>query len=90
MNIFNAKKIITKTNKTYFIFAGDPDDLVEKSDNSPLKDWRSNPNLTPLNLTYDVTPERFVTSVVTELGVLPITSAPVVLRFKLSEYGVLG
>ncbi|CAB3239666.1 unnamed protein product [Arctia plantaginis] len=68
---------------------GDPDDLVDKSDNnSPLKDWRSNPNLTPLNLTYDVTPASLVTAVVTELAILPCTSAPVVLRFKLSEYGV--
>uniref|UniRef100_A0A2A4J0R6 Translation initiation factor eIF2B subunit delta n=1 Tax=Heliothis virescens TaxID=7102 RepID=A0A2A4J0R6_HELVI len=68
---------------------GDPDDLIDKSDeNSPLKDWRSNPNLTPLNLTYDVTPPSLVTAVVTELAILPCTSAPVVLRFKLSEYGV--
>ncbi|XP_037867267.1 translation initiation factor eIF-2B subunit delta isoform X1 [Bombyx mori] len=68
---------------------GDPDDLLEKSDdNSPLKDWRSNLNLTPLNLTYDVTPPCLITAVVTELAILPCTSAPVVLRFKLSEYGV--
>ncbi|CAH0592201.1 unnamed protein product [Chrysodeixis includens] len=68
---------------------GDPDDLIDKNDeNSPLKDWRTNPNLTPLNLTYDVTPPSLVTAVVTELAILPCTSAPVVLRFKLSEYGV--
>ncbi|XP_075992595.1 eukaryotic translation initiation factor 2B subunit delta isoform X2 [Anticarsia gemmatalis] len=68
---------------------GDPDDFIDKSDeNSPLKDWRSNPNLTPLNLTYDVTPASLVTAVVTELAILPCTSAPVVLRFKLSEYGI--
>ncbi|CAK1601674.1 unnamed protein product [Parnassius mnemosyne] len=68
---------------------GDPDDLIDKTDeNSPLKDWRSNPNLTLLNLTYDVTPPSLVTAVVTELAILPCTSAPVVLRFKLSEYGM--
>ncbi|KAG6465024.1 hypothetical protein O3G_MSEX014884 [Manduca sexta] len=68
---------------------GDPDDLIDKNDeNSPLKDWRSNPNLTPLNLTYDITPPSLVTAVVTELAILPCTSAPVVLRFKLSEYGM--
>ncbi|KAI8438103.1 hypothetical protein MSG28_010737 [Choristoneura fumiferana] len=68
---------------------GDPDDLIDKSDpNSPLKDWRSNCNLTPLNLMYDVTPPSLVTAVVTELAILPCTSAPVVLRFKLSEYGI--
>ncbi|XP_045778317.1 translation initiation factor eIF-2B subunit delta isoform X2 [Maniola jurtina] len=68
---------------------GDPDDIIDKTDdNSPLKDWRSNPNLTLLNLTYDVTPPSLVTAVVTELAILPCTSAPVVLRFKLSEYGL--
>lgn len=72
-----------------FNFPGDPDDLIDRSDdNSPLKDWRSNPNLTPLNLLYDVTPPSLVTAVVTELAILPCTSAPVVLRFKLSEYGI--
>ncbi|XP_063617048.1 translation initiation factor eIF2B subunit delta [Cydia splendana] len=70
---------------------GDPDDLIDKSDpDSPLKDWRNNPNLTPLNLTYDVTPPSLVTAVVTELAILPCTSAPVVLRFKLSEYGIVA
>ncbi|XP_047985325.1 translation initiation factor eIF-2B subunit delta [Leguminivora glycinivorella] len=70
---------------------GDPDDLIDKSDpDSPLKDWRNNPNLTPLNLMYDVTPPSLVTAVVTELAILPCTSAPVVLRFKLSEYGIVA
>ncbi|XP_063548946.1 translation initiation factor eIF2B subunit delta [Cydia strobilella] len=70
---------------------GDPDDLIDKSDpDSPLKDWRNNPNLTPLNLMYDVTPPSLVTAVVTELAILPCTSAPVVLRFKLSEYGIMA
>ncbi|XP_013177068.1 PREDICTED: translation initiation factor eIF-2B subunit delta isoform X2 [Papilio xuthus] len=70
---------------------GDPDDLIDKTDeNSPLKDWRSNPNLTLLNLTYDVTPPSLVTAVVTELAILPCTSAPVVLRIKPSEYSPLG
>ncbi|XP_072946946.1 uncharacterized protein [Epargyreus clarus] len=68
---------------------GDPDDLIDKSDeNSPLKDWRSHPNLSLLNLTYDLTPPSLITAVVTEHGILPCTSAPVVLRFKLSEYGI--
>nr|XP_032529005.1 translation initiation factor eIF-2B subunit delta [Danaus plexippus plexippus] len=68
---------------------GDPEDLIDKTDeNSPLKDWQSNPNLNLLNLTYDVTPPSLVTAVVTELAILPCTSAPVVLRFKLSEYGI--
>ncbi|XP_050680662.1 translation initiation factor eIF-2B subunit delta [Leptidea sinapis] len=68
---------------------GDPEALIDKTDgNSPLKDWHSNPNLTLLNLAYDVTPPSLVTAVVTELAILPCTSAPVVLRFKSSEYGL--
>ena len=42
--------------------------------------WRENPNLSLLNLEYDTTPAEFVTVVVTEVGVLPPTSVPVVLR----------
>ncbi|XP_026319424.1 translation initiation factor eIF-2B subunit delta isoform X2 [Hyposmocoma kahamanoa] len=68
---------------------GDPDELIDKTDeNSPLKDWRTNPNLTPLNLTYDVTPPNLITAVVTEKAMLPCTSAPVLLRTKLTEYGM--
>ncbi|XP_041975850.1 translation initiation factor eIF-2B subunit delta isoform X2 [Aricia agestis] len=68
---------------------GDPDDLIDKTDeNSPLKDWKSNPNLNVFNLMYDVTPSSLVTAVVTELAILPCTSAPVVLRYKMSEYGI--
>ncbi|KAJ2940657.1 hypothetical protein O0L34_g14763 [Tuta absoluta] len=68
---------------------GDPDALIDRSDDSsPLKEWRNNPNLTPLNLTYDVTPAALVTAVVTEKAILPCTSAPVVLRTKLTEYGM--
>lgn len=75
---------------------GNPYDLIESSatiksgrlidEKSPLTDLSdglvSNDNLTLLNLTYDVTPPDFVTCVVTELGMLPCTSVPVVLRLK--------
>ena len=42
----------------------------------------SNGTLTPnlLNLMYDVTKSRHITVLVTELGMLPCTSVPVVLR----------
>ena len=33
-----------------------------------------------LNLVYDVTPPEYVTMIVTEVGLLPPTSVPVVLR----------
>ena len=35
-----------------------------------------------LNLTYDITSPSFVSCVITELGMLPCTSVPVVLRLK--------
>lgn len=52
---------------------------------SPLANWRQSKYLQPLNLLYDVTPPDFVTAVVTELGFLPCTSVPVVLRIKPTE-----
>ena len=42
-------------------------------------------NLYVLNLMLDVTPSDFVDMVVTELGMIPCTSVPVVLRVKNSE-----
>ena len=38
------------------------------------------PRLRLLNLAYDVTPAEYVTMIVTEVGMLPPTSVPVVLR----------
>ncbi|KAI7828371.1 eukaryotic translation initiation factor 2B delta subunit, partial [Kickxella alabastrina] len=43
-------------------------------------DWRSTPNLRLLNLTQDITPSVFVTMIITEVGMIPTTSIPVVLR----------
>ncbi|KAJ1862825.1 hypothetical protein LPJ73_000665 [Coemansia sp. RSA 2703] len=48
--------------------------------NCPLSDWRSTPNLHLLNLMQDVTPPEFVTVIITEVGMIPTTSIPVVLR----------
>jgi translation initiation factor eIF-2B subunit delta len=68
---------------------GDPDMLVyNKNTNISsvyLKDWKSNNNLTPLNLRYDITPPELVTLVVTEIALLPCTSVPVILRVKPAE-----
>lgn len=71
---------------------GDPNDLVLKTKNGeensdPLRNWKNIPNLTPLNLCYDVTPPELVTAVVTEIAILPCTSVPVILRIKPSEIG---
>uniref|UniRef100_UPI00398F6170 translation initiation factor eIF2B subunit delta n=1 Tax=Pristiophorus japonicus TaxID=55135 RepID=UPI00398F6170 len=61
----------------------DPDDLlVTRNGNTPLKNWHSNSKLHLLNLVYDVTPPDFVDLVITDLGMIPCTSVPVVLRVK--------
>lgn len=39
-------------------------------------------SVTLLNLIYDVTPPDLITCVVTDMGMLPCTSVPVVLRLK--------
>lgn len=45
-----------------------------------LSDWRDIPDLKLLNLVYDVTPIDYVSMVVTELGMIPPTSIPAILR----------
>ncbi|TMW55280.1 hypothetical protein Poli38472_013171 [Pythium oligandrum] len=52
-----------------------------------LSDWRDIANLKLLNLVYDVTPIEFVSMVVTELGMIPPTSIPAILR-EYSKDGV--
>lgn len=51
---------------------------------TPIKDWRSIPNLNLLNILHDVTPPEFITVVICEVGLIPATSIPVVLR----EYNI--
>lgn len=45
-----------------------------------LKDWRDTPELRLLNLAYDVTPAENVSLIVTEIGLVPPTSVPVIIR----------
>ena len=40
-----------------------------------------------LNLTYDVTPPDYIAMVATELGMLPCSSVPVVLRVRSLDAG---
>lgn len=54
-------------------------------DTISVKNCKGNAYVTPLNLLYDITPPELVTAVVTELGFLPCTSVPVVLRIKPNE-----
>ncbi|KAL5967731.1 Translation initiation factor eIF-2B subunit delta [Taenia solium] len=65
----------------------DPDFVVAKSTHPEA--WRELSqrteglkNLRLLNLVYDVVPPELVSAVITELGILPTTSVPVVLRVK--------
>lgn len=46
----------------------------------PLANWSSLPRLRLLNLKYDLMPSEYVTLVVTEFGMVPPTSVPVILR----------
>ena len=59
---------------------GDPDALksTEDSDN--------NRNINFINLVYDVTSPDLISCVVTDMGMLPCTSVPVVLRVKNREH----
>ena len=79
---------ITKA-KCLIFYKGDPDDLIP--DQHPkgfetLHNWRQLDSLNLLNLVYDVTPSDFVSMVITEIGMIPCTSVPVVLRVKNVEY----
>ncbi|XP_015270647.1 PREDICTED: translation initiation factor eIF-2B subunit delta [Gekko japonicus] len=61
----------------------DPDDLiVPHRGRIPLASWQENKSLRLLNLVYDVTPMELVDLVITDLGMIPCTSVPVVLRVK--------
>ncbi|RLO12151.1 hypothetical protein DYB28_002170 [Aphanomyces astaci] len=51
-----------------------------------LADWRDLPNLKLLNLVYDLTPMEYVSMVVTEIGMIPPTSIPAIIREYRKEY----
>ncbi|KAF0698145.1 Aste57867_11213 [Aphanomyces stellatus] len=51
-----------------------------KSATHVLADWRDLPNLKLLNLVYDLTPMEYVSMVVTEIGMIPPTSIPAIIR----------
>jgi len=67
---------------------GDPDALVlpeawDGVEGRPtLASWRENPQLELLNLRYDLTPQAYISVLVTEFGLVPATSVPVIVREK--------
>lgn len=75
-----------QTDSFVFNELGDPDDLVDIGKKTTyLLNWRDFSSLTLLNLVYDFTPPEFISMVITELGMIPCTSVPVVLRMKQAE-----
>lgn len=54
--------------------------VIENKNESSLKDWKTTPNLNILNIMYDLTPPEYIKKVITELGALPPSSVPVILR----------
>ncbi|ORZ20812.1 hypothetical protein BCR42DRAFT_347748 [Absidia repens] len=95
-------KFVNRTQVDSFVMneIGNPDDLVKTKatfnsnhqghpnpTTSALENWREQPNLRLLNLLYDVTPSKFITLVVTEVGLIPCTSAPVIWREYNEEFG---
>ena len=78
---------------------GNPWDLLEYSNMttsrvSPLAQWKQEnkdaENINILNLIYDITSPSFINCVVSDMGILPCTSVPVVLRLKNRDNFQLG
>ena len=53
---------------------------AKKPGSRTVADWRDISGLKLLNLLYDATPMKYLTMVVTEIGVIPPASVPAVLR----------
>lgn len=67
---------------------------TNKKQATPLADWKNanqdSDNINLLNLTYDITSPNFISCVITDMGMLPCTSVPVVLRLKHRDHIQLG
>lgn len=66
----------------------DPDDLnvINPSGKNELEGWKNRDHLKLLNLVYDLTPTEFIDMVITEMGMVPPTSAPVVVRHSIGNF----
>lgn len=68
---------------------GDPDVISKvpgRADLGHLKNWADNENLQLLNLMYDATPSDYVSMIITDYGMLPPTSVPVIVREYRKEH----
>lgn len=62
---------------------GDPDAIAKvhgREEINDLKDIANDENLQILNLTYDATPSDYVPMIITDYGMIPPTSVPVIVR----------
>ncbi|KAM7475393.1 hypothetical protein LguiB_022636 [Lonicera macranthoides] len=65
---------------------GDPNAISKvpgRKDVNYLDDWADKENLQLLNLVYDVTPSEYISMIISDYGMIPPTSVPVIVR----EYG---
>jgi translation initiation factor eIF-2B subunit delta len=58
---------------------------VERGSGGVLANWEKEQNLDLLNFAYDLTPSQYITVVVTEVGMVPPTSVPVIIREVLDK-----
>ena len=63
----------------------DPAGLLQNVRVEDVKNSIQESHLSLLNIVYDTTPADFITVIITEVGALPPTSVPVVLREYRSE-----
>lgn len=74
------KNSASSSNKTGKKGSADQAPADASSAKLPLANWKEIPQLNVLNIMYDLTPPHYIKKVVTELGALPPSSVPVILR----------
>ncbi|CCH45331.1 Translation initiation factor eIF-2B subunit delta [Wickerhamomyces ciferrii] len=55
-------------------------ETTNEKDEFPLQNYQKSPHLNILNIMYDATPPDYIQKVITEVGALPPSSVPVILR----------
>ncbi|XP_059670556.1 probable translation initiation factor eIF-2B subunit delta isoform X1 [Cornus florida] len=68
---------------------GDPDAIAKvngREDINYLDGWANSENLQLLNLIYDATPSDYVSMIITDYGMVPPTSVPVIVREYRKEH----
>ncbi|KII65730.1 Translation initiation factor eIF-2B subunit delta [Thelohanellus kitauei] len=73
-----------QTNAIVYNELGDPDDIIDPHGPNvqSIQNWKENSRITLVNPYYDVIQAEYVTAVLTEMGVIPSSSAPIILRVK--------